>query len=158
MILFVTPSDRASQCAAAIRAATGDEVVIAESLVRVTPLLRTGCYLLVVVDKYLLEIGGDEETTMRGHLETALPIEVNLAIAGMDRLVCEVGAALERRELEESSARHSAVGKLQNELNGTLTALLLSVELALERPRAFPPPATEKLELMHELVSAFAGK
>jgi hypothetical protein len=157
MILLVTPSGRGSQCAATIRAATGQEVLIAESLVRATTLLRTGSYLLVVLDKYLPENDADAETIMCGQLDNALLVEVNLAVTGMDRLVREVRAALERRQREEASARQSAVGQLQGELSGTLTALLLSVELALKTP-SLPAPLTEKLEVMHELINVLCGK
>ena len=60
MILLVTSSERASECAAALHEATGEEVVVAESLLRATTLLRAGCYLAVVLDQYLLETGPDE--------------------------------------------------------------------------------------------------
>ena len=55
MILLVTASERASECAAALREATGEKVVVAESLVRATTLLRAECYLAVVLDQHLLE-------------------------------------------------------------------------------------------------------
>ena len=53
MILLVTPSERASECGAAVHAATGDQVMTAESLARATTLLRAHCYRLVVLDQYL---------------------------------------------------------------------------------------------------------
>ena len=76
---------------------------------------------------------------------------VNLAITGMDRLAREVQAATERRQREETQARHAAIGQLQSELNGTVTALLLSVELARETP-GLPLGATEKLQSVYELI------
>jgi signal transduction histidine kinase len=151
MILLVTPSERASECAAALHSATGEEIVVAESLVRATTFLRVGCFLLVVLDQHLLETSADEEATMLSQLGTALLLQVNLAITGMDRLVREVRAALERRQREEATARQSVVGSLRSELNNTLTALLLSVELALQTPN-LPDSATEKLRTMQELL------
>jgi hypothetical protein len=69
----------------------------------------------------------------------------------MERLVREVRVAVQRRRREEARARQAAIGKLQSELNGTVTALLLSSELALETP-GLPATATEKLRSVHELV------
>jgi CheY-like chemotaxis protein len=151
MILLVTPSERASECAAALTEATGEEVVVAESLARATTLLRAECYLAVVLDQYLLETEPYEAGTTLEHLGTAIPVQVNLAISGMERLVREVRAALQRRQREVVRARQAAVGRLHSELNGTVTALLLSSELALETP-GLPAAAAEKLESVHELV------
>jgi hypothetical protein len=78
-------------------------------------------------------------------------IQINFAITGRDRLVREVRSALERRKREEATACLSVVGNLQSELNDTLTALLLSVELALQTPN-LPDSATEKLHTMQELL------
>ena len=151
MILLVTPSERASECAAALTEATGEEIVVAESLARATTLLRAECYLAVVLDQYLLETEPYEAGTTLEHLGTAIPVQVNLAISGMERLVREVRAALQRRQREVVRARQAAVGRLHSELNGTVTALLLSSELALETP-GLPAAAAEKLESVHELV------
>ena len=151
MILLVTPSERASDCAAALRAATGDRVMTAESLSRATTLLRAERYRVVVLDQYLLEAEPDEAGTMIEHLGTAIPVHVNLAITGMDRLAREVRVARQRRQREEIQARHAAIDRLQSELNGTMTAILLSVELARETPD-LPVAADEKLQSVHELV------
>jgi hypothetical protein len=151
MILLVTPSERAPECAAALREATGEEIAVAESLVRAASLLRTESYTAAVLDQYLLEAEPREAEIMLDHLGTAIPVQVNLGISGMERLVREVRAAVQRRRREEVQARHAATGKLHSELNGTITALLLSSELALETPGQ-SPAATEKLESVHELV------
>jgi hypothetical protein len=150
MILLVTPSQRAPECAAALHDATGEEVAVAESLARAATLLRAEGYLAVVLDQYLLETEPHEAENTLEHLGTAILVQVNLAISGMERLVREVRAALQRREREEVRARQAAIGRLRSELNGTITALLLSSELALETPG--PPAAAEKLQAVHELV------
>jgi len=151
MILLVTPSERASECSVALQATTGDEVVTAESLARATTLLRAHSYRLVVLDQHLLEAEPDEAGTMIEHLGTAIPVPVNLAITGMDRLAREVRAAAGRRHREEIQARHAAIGTLRSELNGMVTALLLSVDLARETP-GLPLGVEEKLQSVHELV------
>jgi hypothetical protein len=151
MILLVTPSERASRCAAALHDATNEEVVVAESLVQATTLLRADSYLAVVFDQYLLETELQEAETALEHLGTAIPVQVNLAISGMERLVREVRAAVQRRQREEVIARQAALCRLHSELNCTITALLLSSELALETP-GLPAAAFERLQTVDELV------
>ena len=152
MILLVTPSQRATECVTALTEATGEDIVVAESLVRATTLLRAESYRAVVLDQYLLETEPDQAAATIAHLDTAIPIQVNLALTGIDRLVREVRAAVKRRQREEVRARQAAVGILHSELNGTITALLLSSELALEVP-ALPPEVAEKLLAIHDLVT-----
>ena len=151
MILLVTPSERAANCAAALHEATGEPVIVAESLARATTFLRSESYLAVVLDQYLVETETIDARVALEHLGTAIPAQVNLAISGMPRLVSEVCAAVKRRRLEEEQARRAAILQLQSELNGTITALLLSVGLALETP-GLPAAAAEKLQTVHELV------
>jgi hypothetical protein len=151
MILLVTPSVRAGECAAALNHATGERVVVAESLPRASALLRAECYLAVVLDQYLLEAEPGEAEATLAHLGTAIPVQANLGISGMERLVHEVQEAVERREREEVGARKAVMGRMCGELNGTVTALLLSSELALGTP-GLPAAAAEKIESVHELV------
>jgi hypothetical protein len=151
MILVVTPNLRADECAAALRQATSEEIEVAETLQKATARLRTESYLAVVLDQYLLETEPDETDTVMQHLGTAIPVQVNLAISGLRRLAREVRAAVQRRKREEVAARRAAVSTLQSELNGTVTALLLSCELALDTP-GLPSGAAEKIESAHGLV------
>jgi hypothetical protein len=151
MILLVSPIDRANQCARALQQNIGEEVVVAENLRQAASWLRSESYLAVVLDQHLLETEPDEIDTAMQHLGTAIPVQVNLAISGLDRLVREVRAAVERRKREEVAARGAVAGALHSELNGTLTALLLDCELALKVP-GLPPAAAEKLHSAHALV------
>jgi signal transduction histidine kinase len=152
MILLVSPIDRANECARALQENIGEEVVVAENLRRAAALLRSNSYLAVVLDQHLLETEPDEIDTVMQHLGTAIPVQVNLAISGLDRLVREVRAAVERRKREEAAARRAAVGALHSELSGPLTALLLECELALKVP-GLPAPAAEKLHSAHQLLN-----
>jgi len=151
MILLVTPSERAPECAAALRESTGEAVVVAESLPQATILLRKDTYLAVVLDQLLLEAEPLEAETTLEHLGTAIVVQVNLAISGIQRLVREIRWAVQRRKREEVTARQAALGTIQSELNGTVTALLLSSELALETPE-LSAAAVEKLHAVHEMV------
>ncbi len=107
--------------------------------------------MAVVLDQYLVETQPQEAVTMFEHLSAAIPLQVNFGISGMERLVRDVCAAVQRRGREAVGARQAAIHKLHGELNGTVTALLLSSELALGTP-GLPPAAAEKLQSVHELV------
>src|SRR5260370_37372162 len=65
MILLVTSSVRAPECAAALNQATGERVVAAATLPRASTLLRAECYVAVVLHQYLLEAEpGEVEATV----------------------------------------------------------------------------------------------
>ncbi|MGA8540515.1 MAG: hypothetical protein WB566_13505 [Terriglobales bacterium] len=151
MILLVTPSERAGECSTALHGATGEEIRVAESLALATTLLRAECYQVVVLDQYLLETESQEAANIFEHLCTAIPVPINLGISGMERMVREVRSALQRGQREEVRARRAALEAIGSELNGTVTALLLSTELALETP-SLPTAAFEKLQSVHDLV------
>jgi hypothetical protein len=151
MILVVTPNLTNGECSEALRQSTNEEIVTAASLHEATTLLRTDSYLVVVLDEYLLETESDETRTVMRHFGTAIPLLVNLAISGGTRLAREVRAALQRRRQEEAAARRAVLNTLRCELNGTVTSLLLSCELALGVP-GLPRSASEQLESAHELV------
>jgi hypothetical protein len=151
MILVVTPNLAPDECAEALRHATSEAVVVAPSLRDASRLLRSDSYLAVVLDQFVLETEPDEMESVMRHMGTAIPLQVNLAISDRRRLAREVGAAVQRRRQEEAAARRAALNALQCELNGTVTALLLSCELALGAP-GIPRPAAEKIASAHELV------
>ncbi|MGO8985765.1 MAG: hypothetical protein ACLPHI_21125 [Terriglobales bacterium] len=149
MILLATPSDRACECATALHQATGQKVVIAENLALATTLLRAESYRIAVLDQHLLEATPEEANLMLEHIGTALPVQLNLAISGIDRLVREVRCAIERRLREEAVARRAAAETIYSDVSETLTALLLSTELAIEVP-GLPAAAGEKLQSVLE--------
>ncbi|HUM05190.1 MAG TPA: hypothetical protein VLT90_07000 [Terriglobales bacterium] len=157
MILLVTPNLRSDDCALAIRRAVNENVVVAESLHKAAALLRAESYAAVVLDQYLFETEPHQTETVMEHLGTAIPLQVNLAISGVERLGREVRAAVQRRKREEKAARKAAVSALQAELNSTVTALLLSCEIALGTP-GLPVEAREKLQSAHELIKKLCSQ
>ena len=70
--------------------------------------LRIQEYSAVVIDQFLLETEPDECDLMLRHLGSAVPIYVNCAISGAERIAREVRSALSRRQREEQTARRSA--------------------------------------------------
>lgn len=155
MILFITPSQCAQECADAIVGATAERVTVAESLALATRLLRAESYSTVVLDQSLVETAPDEVDTAMLHAGTAVVVPVNLALCGKERLVREVRGALHRRQREEAAVRNAVLAQLQSELNRTITGLMLSVDLALQ---AAPPEASDRLRTIRELVSTLCGQ
>jgi hypothetical protein len=144
MILLVTPSARGQQCADTLTVATGLQTHWAQNLQEAVARLRQQTYSVAVIDQFLLETEPEASDQMVEHLGTAFPVYINFAVTGMERLVRDVRSALHRRNREEAVARQAVVEQMRSEMGGTLTAMLLSCELAMSVPDV-PGPATEKI-------------
>src|SRR5258708_36832579 len=148
-ILIVTLSnglDRADAC----KAGRGQKTQGAHTLQGEVTRLREQTYTAAVIDQFLLETEPDESDRMLEHLGTAFPVYVNFAVTGMERLVREVRSALHRRKREEVAARRVVAEQMQSEMRETLTAMLLSCELAMSVPHV-PPAAVEKIRAIDNL-------
>jgi signal transduction histidine kinase len=150
MILLITPSARGPQCADSLNSATGQETHWAQNLQEAVSRLREQTYSAAVIDQFLFETEPEECDQMIEHLGTAFPVYVNFAVTGMDRLLRDVRSALHRRKREESAARQAVAEQMSSEMRETLTALLLSCELAISVPN-IPDPAVEKIRAIDNL-------
>src|SRR5438309_5535159 len=140
MILLITPSARAQDCAKALHEATEETTQVADTLRQALAHLRAQEFSAVVIDQSFLETEPDESETALEHIGMAIPVHINFAISGMERLIREIRAALYRRKKEGVLARQGAQQALRNELKGTVTALLLSCEMASRRRILKPLP------------------
>jgi signal transduction histidine kinase len=150
MILLITPSAHGQQCAEGLQAATGEETHWAQDLQEGVTRLREQTYSAAVIDQFLLETEPEESERMIEHLGTAFPVYINFGVTAMERLIREVRSALHRRKREESSARRAVAEQMRSEMRETLTALLLSCELAISVPD-IPAPAIEKIRSIDHL-------
>lgn len=157
MILLITPSARAQECAQAIQQATTENVQIASTLQQAATQLRASEYAAVVIDQFLVEAEPDETESVMQHLGTAVALHVNFAISGVERVIRETRAALNRRKRETIAARREAEQILRSELKGTVTALLLSCEMALGIPN-LPQTAENKLRTVYDLAREMRSK
>lgn len=157
MILVVTPCARAQECAKALQEAANEPTQVAVTLRQAGARLRAQEYSAVVIDQLLLESDPDGSETLRQHMGTAMPVQINFAISGIERVVRELRAALERGKREVLVARQAAEQTLRNELKGTMTGLLLSCEMALEVPN-LPPAAEVKLHAIDQLAREMRAK
>jgi hypothetical protein len=150
MILLITPSARGQECAATLKDATGKETHWAANLQQGTIRLRENCYSIVVIDQFLIENEPAESDQMLEHLGSAFPVYLSFAVSGMERLLREVRAALHRRKREETQARRSVEQQIRSEISESLTAMLLSCDLAMSVP-GVPDPAVEKIRIIDDL-------
>jgi hypothetical protein len=144
MILLVTPSERAKDCTQVLQQATGHPTQVANTLHSAIGSLRTQEYAAVVIDQFLLETELDECELMLTHLASAVPVYMNCGISGAERIAREVRSASSRRQREEQAARRSAEQAIWSELNESITAMLLSCDLALSSA-GMPAAAAEKI-------------
>jgi hypothetical protein len=84
------------------------------------------------------------------HIGTAIPVHVNFAISSMDRVVRDLRAALHRHKKEVLLVRREVQQAIQNELKDTVTAILLSCEMALQVPN-LPGSAEVKMRSVRDL-------
>lgn len=150
MILIVTASASGQQCVETLKVATNEDVQWAQTLQQAATHLRQQSYSAAVIDQFLLETEPEESDQMLEHLGTAFPVYVNFAVTGLERLIREVRSALHRRKREEGAARRAVEDQLRSEMGDTLTALLLSCELAMSIP-GMPVPAAEKIQAIDTL-------
>ena len=157
MILLLTASPRAQECATALQLATGQPTHSVGALFDAMGRLRSIEYDAIVLDQCLLDADPEQGDLLIQHLGTATPVYVNGALAGIQRIVGDVRAALARRQIEISNARSHAEAALRTELREPLTALLLNCDLLLEIP-TLDQSVRSKLETIQEMGRLLADR
>jgi hypothetical protein len=157
MILLVTPFAAGQQCAACVEQATGFATHWAETLQSAAARLRSQSFLAVVLDQFLLETDPGQVDVVVEHTGTAMLLQVSFGVSNMDRLVREVQSALNRRRREEGAARRAVQSQMRSEMGESLTAVLLSCEMALAVP-GIPELATDKIRMIDGLAREMCGR
>jgi hypothetical protein len=150
MIILVSTSSRAKECAAAIEKRSQQETQIAASHAKAIELLQVHEYDIIVVDESFQQVETGAESLVASHAGNAIPVYVNLALHGTDRVALEVNRALQRLVSERVASMHVAEGLLRNELRGQVTAILLNSELAMREER-LPTSAAAKIKEVYNL-------
>ena len=150
MILLVSTSSRAKECAAALEQSTRQKIRLANSVSRALAMLQDNEYKAMVVDESLVEIDDSTIDTLLNCAGLAMPIYVNLGLHRTERVVREVHAGLVRKHAEQLGAKRLAGHLLRSELRGDVTGLLLASEIALREP-ALPAHLVEKIDCVHKL-------
>jgi len=150
MILLITSSTRAQECAVAIEQATNERTQICPKLALAARILRSTECSALVIDQNLMEADPATADVALSEAETAIPVFVNFAICGMERVLRDVRSALQRREGERIRAVREAEANLRSQLTEALTGILLSSQLAMEVP-AVPAAAQARLRSVYQL-------
>jgi signal transduction histidine kinase len=152
-ILIVTGIEGARNCAAVVGAQLGMEVEVADGRKAALAALRRHEFSAVVVDETMVECEPASAEAIWEHTSLAIPLQINFALAGAERLVREIRAALHRREREQTLARRAAAAAIEIELKTTVAGLLLHSQLALNSSELSSPVA-ERLRVVADLAGS----
>jgi hypothetical protein len=111
----------------------------------------------VLIDRAFLETEPVESDMVLEHIGTAVPVHVNFAISNIERVARELQAALRRHEKQVLVVRQEVQKAMRNDLKGTVTALLLSCEMALQVPN-LQSGAESRMRAVHELAKEIGNK
>jgi hypothetical protein len=134
MILLISSLAKIHECARALQQAANEPVTVCSSSIEAVAHLQAEEFTAVMFDQQLLDSDPDDGRAVLKHLGTAAPVYVNFAISGTGRVVRDLRSALQRHKRELAAAKRQAEQTLRSEFNNTVTALLLSCEMALQVP------------------------
>ena len=157
MILLITSLAKAQDCAKALQEVTAEPVEVAGNLREAVAQLQAHEFSAVVLDQLLLDAEPDGVETIFKHMGSAVPVYSNFAISGIERVSRELRSAVHRRKRELLIARQEAERDLRSELRSTITALLLSCEMALGVPD-LPLLAEAKMRAVDALAKEMRAK
>ena len=149
-ILMVTGFEGARSCADVIARHLGTEVELAEGRKSALIRLRQRDFAAVVVDETIAECDPAAAEAIWDRAGLAIPMQVNFALSGVERVIREIRAALRRREREQSLALRAATAAIEIEIKTTVAGLLLQSQLALSSSDAGSPTA-ERLRVVADL-------
>jgi hypothetical protein len=136
--LIITNISGAEHCAASLSKQLGLPVEVASSRREGMAALRRREYSIVVIDEPVAESSPEGAEMLWKQAGLAIPLQINFAISGTNRLIRDVRAALQRREHEQALAMRAATLAIENDLRDTVTGLLLHSQLALAEPLISP--------------------
>jgi len=157
MILVISSLMQSQQGVEALQQALKEPVKTCPSLEQAIAELQAQEFSAVVFDQLLLNAAPDEGEAALKHVANALPVYVNFAITGSERVARELRSALQRRERELLAAKNQAERELRHELKEAVTALLLSCEMALRVPD-LPQLAASRMQEVEALAREMSGK
>ena len=150
MVLLITDSPSASECARLLASTTHAKAEVAADMRTALHRLREKEYGAVVLDDSMAETGSAQLDVLHKHLGMAVPVFVNFAISAKERVVRDVATALRRVATEKQFVRRSVEWELRSQLKADLTGILLSAQQALGTD-GLPAEAETKLKNVCEL-------
>jgi hypothetical protein len=149
-ILIVTGMEGAENCAAALTRQLSLDCEVAQGCKAAIAALKRAEYAALVVDEGCVDADPAGSEQLWEHAGLAIPVQVNFALAGAQRLAREIRLALNRRDRERALAHEAAAAAIETELKSTVAGLLLHSQLALQ-DREIPAQLKEKLRVVADL-------
>jgi hypothetical protein len=149
-ILLVTGIEGARNCSDQVQKQLGMAVEVAEGRREALARLRKSEFLAVVIDETLAECDPAAADRICEAAGLAIPLQINFAVSGAERLIREIRSALHRREREQAVARRAATAAIEAELKSTVAGLLLHSQLALSGNEV-PPAVADRLRVVADL-------
>lgn len=149
-VLIVTAMDGAENLARAISRDADAIVEIARSRRAALARLRRGSVTALLLDTSLSEAEMTTSDMLWQNANGAVPLEMPLGALGAASVVRLLQSVLEGRRQAETQGRRMAAAAVAEELQSTLTSLLLESDLLL-RDRALTPNLAEKARVVREL-------
>jgi hypothetical protein len=157
MILLISSLEKAGSLGQSLQEETGEPVQVCATFALAVTQLQGAEFSAVVLDQLLMDAEPDAGETARKHFGRAVPVYINVAVNGTTRVVRELRSALKRRQREVEAAKMDAEQTLRHEFSDSITALLLSCELALQVPD-LPPSAQAKMQTVGALAKEMSLK
>lgn len=157
MILMVTGAIAGATGAKILEDALGETVEVVESARKAASMVRNNDYTAIVLDDPMVETDSEALDSVLHNAGMAVPVYVNLAICGAERLVREVKSALRRNEEARLVAIRAAESLLRSEIRDAVTGILLSTELAMKVPE-LPVEAEQKMRSVCHLATQIRSR
>ncbi len=149
-ILVVSGMEGVENCAAALSKLLGLACESAQGRKAAVSALKRSEYAAIVVDESIIDLDASGSDLIWENAGLAIPVQVNFALSGVERLAREIRMALNRRERERALAHQAAAAAIESELKSTVAGLLLHSQLALQ-DREISAPLAEKLRVVADL-------
>jgi len=152
-ILIVTGMEGAENCAAMLTKLLSMECNAAQGRKAALIALKRNDYAAVVMDEGFIDTDTPGADLIWENTGLAIPVQVNFALTGAQRLAREIRMALNRRERERALAKEAAAATFERELKSTVAGLLLHSQLALADLEVTPPMA-QRLRVVADLAGS----
>jgi hypothetical protein len=152
-VLIVTAMDGAENLARALSREANAVGEIARSRRAALARLRRDPVTAVLLDSSLSEAEITTSEMVWQNAEGAVPLEINLGYLGVNGVVRLLRNLLDGREQAETVGRREATAAVAQELQSTITSLLLQSDLML-REKALTPAVADKARQLKELANS----
>jgi signal transduction histidine kinase len=152
-VLIVTGMEGAENCASSLSTILGLHCEAVSGRRAALAALRHTEFAVLVVDESMANIDPVAVEMIWSQAGLAIPLEVNFALSGAQRLAREIRMALRRSERERALAHEAATAAMESELKTTVAGLLLHSQLALQHSEISGTLA-ERLQLVADLAGS----